>query len=100
MSGDDWLSRHDPAPPPYLADAMRSAIADKNQPTPNELLEAAEHLLDKVLRTDCETRASGLDLLTVDALMTHALVLANTDAKTSEGFFEQAMRRVASLDPK
>ncbi len=100
MSGEDWLSRHDPALPAELSTAMRSAVGQNAEPTPNELLEAAEHLLDKVLRTDCETRASALDLLTVDALMTHAIVLANTDAKTSEGFFEQAMRRVASLDPK
>jgi hypothetical protein len=98
MSSGDWLSRHNPAPPPELANAMRNAIEGeaKPEPTPNDLLEAAERLLDKVLRTDCETRAAALDLLTVDALMTHSLLLANKDPEAPKDFAEQAMRRVAS----
>ena len=93
----DWLSQLDPAPPEELAAAMRNALggATSNQGA-NDLLDAAERLLEKVLRTDCETRASALDLLTVDALMTHALLLANKDAKASEKFPEEAMRRVAT----
>ena len=77
---------------------MRSAIEGegKAEPTANDLLEAAERLLDKVLRTDCETRAAALALLTVDALMTHSLLLANRDPKAREDFAEQAMRRLAS----
>ena len=96
MSGEDWVSRHNPAPPPELSNAMRSAIDEKPDPTAGDLLEAAERLLDKVLRSDCETRASALDLLTVDALMTHSLLLANKDASTREDFAEQAMTRAAS----
>jgi hypothetical protein len=96
MSGKDWLSRDDPAPPRELADAMRNALGEKTEPTANDLLESAEHLLDKVLRTDCETRASALDLLTVDALMTHALRLANEDPKVREEFPDEAMDRIAS----
>lgn len=96
MSGEDWLSRHDPAPPTELANAMHNVLGEKSEPTANDLLEAAEHLLDKVLRTDCETRASALDLLTVDALMTHALRFANDDPKVLEDFPERAMRRIAS----
>ncbi|MDP9202006.1 MAG: hypothetical protein M3P26_08795 [Gemmatimonadota bacterium] len=110
MTGHDWLSRHDPAPPAELATAMRSAVEGEgkreregegegegtSEPTANDLLEAAERLLEKVLRTDCESRASALDLLTVDALMTHSLILANNDPETPEDFAEQAMRRVTS----
>lgn len=96
MSGENWLSRHDPATPVELANAMRSALNDEPEPTPSDLLGAAERLLDKVLRTDCETRASALDLLTVDALMTHALQRANDDPKLLEDFAEEAMRRLAS----
>lgn len=96
MSERDWLSKQDPALPAELATAMGSAVGEKTEPTPNDLLEAAEHLLDKVLRTDCETRASALDLLTVDALMTHALLLANQDAGAPKDFAEQAMHRIAS----
>ena len=93
----DWLSQLDPAPPEELAAAMRNALggATGNQ-SANDLLEAAERLLEKVLRTDCETRASALDLLTVDALMTHALLVANRDQRTPDDFTEQAMHAVAS----
>jgi hypothetical protein len=96
MSGEDTLSRHNPAPPPELANAMRAAVDDKPDPDANDLLAAAERLLDKVLRSDCETRASALDLLTVDALVTQSLQLANSDPQTRADFAEQAMTRVAS----
>jgi hypothetical protein len=96
MSGEDWLSRDNHAPPPELATAMRGAVDDKAEPDADDLLAAAERLLDKVLRSECETRASALDLLTVDALMTHSLLLASKDPQVREDFAEQAMVRVAS----
>jgi hypothetical protein len=96
MSGADWLSRQHPSPPPELTDAMRTAVNESQDPSPSDLLDAAERLLDKVLRTDCETRASALDLLTVDALMTHALRLAYDDPKLREEFPAEAMNRIAS----
>jgi hypothetical protein len=97
VTDSDWLSRLDPAPPEELATAIRHSLRDGNQsPSAEDLLEAAEHLLDKVLRTDCETRSSALDLLTVDALMTHSLLAANRDPKAPDDFPEQAMRRVTS----
>ena len=97
MSDSDWLSRLDSAAPEELATAMRNALKDATEnPTAEDLLEAAERLLDKVLRTDCETRASALDLLTVDALMTHALHVASTDPQAPEDFPEQALRRITS----
>lgn len=97
MSESDWLSQLDPAPPEELATAMRNALNDATEnPTAEDLLAAAEHLLDKVLRTDCETRASAIDLLTVDALMTHALQIAGKDPNAPDDFAEQAIRRVTS----
>ena len=96
MSGEDTLSRHDPAPPPELATAMRAAVDDKPDPDASDLLAAAERLLDRVLRSDCETRASALDLLTVDALMTHSLLLASKDPRAGDGFAERAITRVVS----
>ena len=97
MSDSDWLSRLDSPAPEELATAMRNALKDATEnPTAEDLLEAAERLLDKVLRTDCETRPSALDLLTVDALMTHALQVASTDPKAPEDFPEQALRRITS----
>ena len=79
-----------------LEAAMRRALDDNPSPTPIEVLDAAERLLDQVLRTECENRSSALDLLTVDALMTHALELTARDPKTLEKFPEEAMRRIAS----
>ena len=75
---------------------MRSAVENKENPTAVEILEAAERLLHEVLRTDCETRASALHLLTVDALMTQALHVANEDSDVLADFAEEAMRRVGS----
>jgi hypothetical protein len=86
-----------PAPPAALANAMRNAVNEgANPPTAEDLLAAAEHALDNVLRTDCETRASALDLLTVDALMTHALEIASNDPNSPDDFPEQALRRITS----
>jgi len=76
--------------------AMRRALNDNPSPTAVEVLEAAERLLDQVLRTECENRSSALDLLTVDALMTRSLGIAARDPKLLESFPELAMRRIAS----
>jgi hypothetical protein len=90
------MSHSDQKVPEQLDAAMRRALGDKTSPTAVEVLEAAEHLLDQVLRSDCETRAAALDLLTVDALMTHALEIAASDPKSLEEFPVQAMQRIAS----
>lgn len=84
------------SPPEELATAMRTALDDNSTPTAPDVLEAAERLLDRVLRTDCESRESALDLLAVDALMTHALEIAAKDPKLMKEFPEQAMRRIAA----
>jgi hypothetical protein len=86
----------DAHPPSELEASMRGALNDNVSPTANELLDAAERMLDNVLRTDCEARASALDLLTVDALMTRALEIAARDPLLLDEFPEQAMRRIAS----
>lgn len=90
------MSRLDPAPPKELATSIRNALKDAATPTAEDLLAAAEHVLDRVLRSDCETRASALDLLTVDALMTHALEIAAREPSSAEDFPEQALRRITS----
>jgi hypothetical protein len=90
------VSEINPHPPRELEASMRSALNDNESPTANDLLDAAERMLENVLRTDCEARASALDLLTVDALMTRALEIAARDPSLLEDFPEQAMRRMAS----
>jgi hypothetical protein len=86
----------DGAPPPELAAAMRSAVNDNQAPTPADLLEAAERLLDKMLLSDCESRTSALDLLTVDALMTRAVEESAKDPALLEKFPELAMKRIST----
>jgi len=90
------VSEIDSHPPRELEASMRSALNDNESPTANDLLDAAERMLDNVLRTDCESRASALDLLTVDALMTRALEIAARDPSVLADFPERAMRRIAS----
>jgi hypothetical protein len=90
------MSQRNPAAPKELEAAMRSALGDNPVPTATEVLDAAEQLLDNVLRSDCETRATALDLLTVDALMTHALEIASQDPALHETFPEQAMLRIGA----
>jgi hypothetical protein len=82
--------------PEELGAAMRRALDDNSSPTAGEALEAAERLLDRVLRTECENRSSALDLLTVDALMTQALEISAGDPKLLKEFPELAMRRIAA----
>ena len=99
MSDREGLSQQDPTPPKELAIAMRNALDNIENPTAVETLDAAEHLLDKVLRTDCETRASALHLLTVDALMTQALHIANEDPNVLADFTEEAIATNRILQP-
>jgi hypothetical protein len=82
--------------PPELVAAMRSAVNGNQAPTPADLLEAAERLLDKMLLSDCESRTSALDLLTVDALMTRAVEESAKDPALLEKFPELAMKRISS----
>ena len=82
--------------PEELDAAMRHALADKASPSATEVLDAAERLLDQVLRTECENRSSALDLLTVDALMTHALEIAARNPDTVDKFAADALHRIAT----
>jgi hypothetical protein len=90
------MSQRNPAAPKELEAAMRNALGDNQSPTATEVLDAAERLLDNVLRSDCETRATALDLLTVDALMTHALEIAARDPRLLVEFPDQAMLRIGA----
>jgi hypothetical protein len=90
------VSEIEAQPPSELEASMRSALNGNESPTCNDLLDAAERMLDKVLRTDCEARSSALDLLTVDALMTRALEIAAREPALLGEFPEKAMRRIAS----
>ena len=84
--------------PGELEAAMKRALGDNPSPTAFEILDAAERLLKEVLRSGCDTRASALDLLTVDALVTRALEIAARNAELLAEFPELAMKRIASIE--
>jgi hypothetical protein len=93
----DLASSGNPPVPEELEAAMQRALSDNPSPSATELLVAAERVLENVLRTDCEARASALDLLTVDALVTRALQIAARNPGLLAEFPEQAMQRIVQL---
>jgi hypothetical protein len=98
MTSTDWLSQVYPAPPEDLVRAIQNALeGSRSDPGAEDLLRAAERLLEKILRSDCEARASAMGLLAIDALVTQALLVATRDPAAPQDFAEQAMVRVASL---
>jgi hypothetical protein len=78
---------------------MQNALDGRSPSSALDLLEAAEHLLEKVIASSCESRDSALDLLTVDALVTQALQEAAKDPATAATFADDAMQRLASHYP-
>lgn len=80
MTVDEWIATLDPAPPSELADAMRRSL---DGVTPENLLAAAERTLRQALASECARRDAALDLLTADALVTHALDLSLDDQTES-----------------
>lgn len=81
MTVDEWLAALDPAPPPELAAAMRASLDGAGG---RDLLDAAQRVLSRVLSSECARRDSALDLLTVDALLTHALDMSLDDGASEE----------------
>ena len=91
--------------PAALRDSMNAALGDnalagdaaqKDALSADDLLRAAENLLDKVLATQCDSREAALDLLTVDALVTRAMTVGARDPKSLAEFPELAMKRIAA----
>jgi len=53
-------------------------------------------LLDELLQGECTSRASAIDLLVVDALVTYAFEVASSDPSRVTERAADAMRRIAS----
>ena len=91
--------------PAALSNSIDSALGDNTRAgdaaqkadlSADDLLRAAENLLDKVLATQCDSREAALDLLTIDALVTRAMAAAARDPKLLAEFPELAMKRIAA----
>ena len=64
---------------------------------PDLFLAASERLVAELLRSECTSRDSALDLLTADALLTYAFEAAGADIDTIGRRASEAMTRIASL---
>lgn len=90
-----------PPPPPVLAARIEALVgprtpAGQTSAGPDEYMDAAEALLDELLSGECTSRASAIDLLVVDALVTYAFEVASSDPSRVADRAADAMRRIAS----
>lgn len=97
----EWMARMDPAPPPALhqrlCDLVQPASSRAVSEVPEACLEAGERLLDQLLASGSTSRATALDLLAVDALITYAFQAAADDPTRLEQRAARAMARIAAL---
>ena len=96
-----WMARLEPAPPPALHHRLQELVAtDAERPVhevPEACLDAGERLLDTLLASGSTSRATALDLLAVDALITYAFQAAADAPARLEERVARAMVRIAAL---
>ncbi len=96
-----WLAQLEPAPPAALLQRLRELLAEEvNRPArevPEVCLAAGERLLDALLQSGSTSRATALDLLAVDALVTYAFEAAADDPARIVERATAAMQRIAAL---
>ncbi len=97
----EWMARIDPVPPPALHGRLCELVAPwatlPAQAVPEACLDAGERLLDALLTAGSTSRATALDLLAVDALVTYAFQAAADDPARLEERAARAMARIAAL---
>jgi hypothetical protein len=97
----EWLSAIEPPPPAALASRLKEALgAHSNRPAsevPEACLEAGEELLDALLASGSTSRATAIDLLAVDSLVTYAFEVAADQPDRLESRSAQAMSRIACI---
>ena len=97
----EWFDALSPAPP----DGLRVRLSVLLQPfaqlpveqVPEACLDAGERLLDALLASGSTSRATALDLLAVDALVTYAFQAGADDPARLEERAARAMARIALL---
>lgn len=96
-----WIAQLEPAPPAALLQRLHELLADAaNRPAvevPEVCLAAGERLLDTLLQSGSTSRATALDLLAVDALVTYAFEAAADDPTRLVDRATAAMQRIAAL---
>ena len=98
MNLRDWLAHREPSPPRVLrerVEALALAVPERPDDASESLLAAAEAALKQLARRSPEDRASALDLLAVDALVTYAMEYAAGTPEELPGRAEHAMSRLS-----
>lgn len=86
-----------PGVPAPLLERVRDALgADAADPTPEGCIAAGERLLTGVLASDVHGRATAVELLTADALVTWAFELAADHPERLDALAATAMARIAA----
>lgn len=100
MTVRGWLSHRDVVPPRVLQERVEDLVRAVPEPqgTPGEaLLAAAELALGRLVRTAAADRASALDLLAIDALVTYALEYAAESPESLPAVSAAAMSRLSRV---
>ena len=96
-----WFDALMPAPP----EGLRVRLAALLQPfahlpvqqVPEACLDAGEQLLDELLASGSTSRATALDLLAVDSLITYAFQAAADEPSLMDARAARALARIAAL---
>jgi hypothetical protein len=95
----DWLAHREPSPPRVLRERVENlalAALDPADPAAS-LLAAAESALGQLARRAADDRATALDLLAIDALVTYAFEHAADAPDTIPALSARAMSRLSAV---
>ena len=98
MTLRDWLTHREPSPPRELQERVEElarAVPELPDDPAGSLLAAAEAALSRLVRRSPEDRATALDLLAVDALVTYAMEYAAQRPDALPALSARAMTRLS-----
>lgn len=100
MNVRDWLAHREPSPPRVLrerVEALALAVPQREGDPAGTLLDAAEAALAGLATRPADDRATALDLLAVDALVTYALEWTAENPDDIPRRSERAMSRLSRV---
>lgn len=100
MTVRDWLAHREPSPPHVLRERVESlalAVPDQPDDPAATLLAAAEAALKRISNCAAGDRATALDLLAIDALVTYAFEVAAGTPDVIPSLSARAMSRLSGV---
>ncbi len=100
MTVRGWLADREPSPPHVLRERVESlalSVADRADDPATTLLAAAEAALKRLADCEAGDRATALDLLAVDALVTYAFEFAAGTPDAIPELSARAMSRLSNV---